>query len=731
MRTIDCGRHGAPAARAAFRLTAVASLVLTAALANSPARGAGVPVDGFLPQVGITLTNEYVDDLDFFPYPSSQPGGVILGAGGPHYDVALLDTGAAVSLITSAADAAFNIDGPYPGDGKNDGFRGTEFITIGGASGFLEASISDTLGLYAGGLQSRTASGAALTMNNTAMPGQTNTSIVTLPPESALPNVLGLSFASQYATRIRNSQPQVFELDGETVRSPAIDFHPLGSQGLGITRKAQLSLLGSSPSSPLHFPNLGNLDIDHPNENPSQPTVVQGGHFLNATFSNNGANLSSQFFFDTGASVTVLSQFKALEMGFDVTLDTPEFTISIVASGGTLEDVPGFFVDQLVIPALGGNLTLTNVPVIVLDVTNVSNPGNIVDGIIGTNVFHGRDIVIDPNPSLGGGGPSAGVYISDPVTTNFNWVATTANANWSTPSSWSPAAATSLLSVANLHHVNGGDQTATLSSNAGAFEVNISGAAPSQTMTLRIESGAKLTTFSGTNIESDGILSLGGGTLDTQFVDLRDGGVLHGTGSIQTGSGVLAGQVENVSGVVSPGDPIGSLEIEGRYSNSSGGTLRIDLAGLGAGTTYDQLVVDGTAALAGTLEVLLGTGFSPNVNDAFTIVTATEGVGGEFESLLLPTGYNWQIQYNAFDITLLVDAAGDFNRDGNVDLKDYAVWRDNADGLYTANDYQIWKNSFGQSQSAALGNGTAVPEPAGFAMAIIGMMFAASIARRT
>ena len=635
------------------------------------ASGTGIPVDGFLPQVGITLTNEYVDELDFFPAPSSQVGGVFLGpTSAPVYDIALLDTGAATSLLTTAADTAFNIGGTYPGD--NDGFRGTEEITIGGASGFVQASINDPFGLYAAGLQNRTSSSGALAIDNSSFQGQTNTSNITIPEESDLPNVVGLSFASQYATRIRNSQPQIFEVDGQTVRSPAIDFHSLGSEGLGITRKAQLFLRGDSPSTPLHFPNLGNLDIDRPWENPSQPTVVQGGHFLNATFDNGDASLNSEFFFDTGASVTVLSEFRARDMGFDVTLDEPEFTIAIIGSGGLI-DVPGFFIDQITVPALGGSLVVNNVPVIVLDVTNVSNPGNVVDGIIGTNIFQGRDIVIDPNPSLGGGGASAGVYISDPVTAELNWASTAATGDWQTPSDWSEAITPNTLSNANLRHVSGGDQQVTLASDAQVFEVNISGGTNGQTMTLAVTSGAKLTTFSGTNVEDGGVLQLDDVTLDTQYVDVREGGVLTGAGSIATGSGAIGGQVENVAGTIAPGVDIGTLEIEGRVSNSTGGTLQFDIGGTTPDTEHDQIVVDGAVALAGTLEVILDNSFAPAIGDTFEIITATEGVAGEFENFILPDDYGWRVNYDSESVELVAALPGDFSGDGKVDGDDLSL----------------------------------------------------------
>ena len=56
-------------------------------------------------------------------------------------------------------------------------------------------------------------------------------------------------------------------------------------------------------------------------------------------------------------------------------------------------------------------------------------------------------------------------------------------------------------------------------------------------MTVRVEAGATLTTFTGLNIEGGGGVLLNGGGLDVQYVDIRDGGRLIGAGSIATGSG--------------------------------------------------------------------------------------------------------------------------------------------------------------------------------------------------
>ncbi|WP_197529464.1 retropepsin-like aspartic protease [Botrimarina mediterranea] len=679
-------------------------------LSISVAAVAQVPIDGFFPMVGLALTDEFDEDFNFFPFASSSPSGTMLGPNGnPFYDLALLDTGAGFSVLTSQAYDDFNLDGPYPGE--SDGFFGTEVVTIGGATGQLDAHINDPFGLYVGGLQGRSSAGASLTMNHAALSGQTNTSTITLPPESDLPNIVGLPFASQYATRIRNDAPQVFELEGKTIRTPSIDFLPRGSGGNGITRKAPLLLNPGAAFAqpPTYLPNIQNFDIDNPEENPTIPTIIQGALFMNASATNAGSSLGNkEFFFDTGASVTVVSEFNALLLGFDVTTDSPEFTVSIVGSGGTLQDVPGFFVDQFTIPALGGSITANNVPVLVLDVTNPADPGNVVEGIIGTNLLAGRNIVIDPNPSAGAGGQSAGVYISDPVTTAFNWTTAAASAAWSTGGSWNAAATPTYLSKATLQNTGAAGKEAVVSGEQQAWDVTVGGA--SGAMTVRIASGGKLTTFSGVTVNDGGVVQLQDSALDTQYIDVR-GGTLTGAGDIRTGSGPITGQVEVIDGVIAPGNGVGTLSIDGRLATSGGAEFQFELGGTTAGTGYDQLVINGDAALAGKLSVSLVNGFTPAVGALFELMTY-EAQGGEFATLDLPGGFQWEVIYGLESLMLEVigeGLAGDFNADGTVNAADYTVWRDGLGSVYTQADYTDWKNNYGATNVSM---SVSVPEPA-------------------
>jgi len=689
----------------------------------------GVPIGGFLPMVGIGLTDEFDTNFNFFPNPSTSPGGIMLGAGGTaHYDVALLDTGAAVSLITDQATTDFNMYGPYPGEA--DGFRGTETLLVGGATGFLEAEIFDPVGLYATGLQNRIGSGS-LTLDNGALLGQTNTSIIGIPAESELPNVLGLPFASQYATSIRSDQPQIFTLDGKTVRTPQIDFLPLGSGGHGIARRAPFSLNpgASFAQPPAYLLNINNLDLDHPNENPSTPTIIQGGLFLSINAENEGGQLNDyDFFFDTGADVTVVSELNASRLGFDVILDEPDFTVAVVGSGGENSEVPGFYVEEFTIQAIGGNVTAYNVPIIVLNVPNPADPGNVVDGIVGTNLLAGRNVVIDPEPALGGGTSGPHLYISDPVTSEFNWASAAPSGPWASGGNWNTAAVPDTLGIANVRHVAGGDQTATLASSTTVWELNVSGTA-SQTMTVQVDSGQTLTTFGGINIEEGGVIRLSTGILDAQNVEILDG-MLIGEGLIKTGSGPIPGQVENRNGIVSPGNGVGSLGIEGRYSSADGGTLAIEIGGLGAGTMFDQLNVDGPVGLGGTLDATLvdlgGGVFDPMVGDIFEILVASGEVAGTFDTLLLPAGYEWFVSYNTNSVDLRVTIPGDFDGDFDADGDDLAIWEAGfgGEGEYSAADFLTWQTQFNGVAPSTVSPST-VPEPSSIALWLVGLAIGA------
>jgi hypothetical protein len=89
------------------------------------------------------------------------------------------------------------------------------------------------------------------------------------------------------------------------------------------------------------------------------------------------------------------------------------------------------------------------------------------------------------------------------------------------------------------------------------------------------------------------------------------------------------------------------------------------------------------------------------------------------------------------DFSLMLASAavpGDYNNNGIVDAADYVVWRNGGPlanevttpGNVTPEDYDAWRARFGNISGTASGNllatATSVPEPAGFAWAVISLL---------
>jgi hypothetical protein len=136
---------------------------------------------------------------------------------------------------------------------------------------------------------------------------------------------------------------------------------------------------------------------------------------------------------------------------------------------------------------------------------------------------------------------------------------------------------------------------------------------------LVVSGGSSLTVL-GTYLQSAGSIELAGGTLGVGLLDLQ--------GGVFGGSGTLNGNVRNAA-VVSPGTATASgvLTINGQYTQTVTGTLRLDIGGPQAGTDYSQMVVNGLATLDGTLEINLVNGYQPRFGDLFQVLTFSRGAG--------------------------------------------------------------------------------------------------------
>ncbi len=140
---------------------------------------------------------------------------------------------------------------------------------------------------------------------------------------------------------------------------------------------------------------------------------------------------------------------------------------------------------------------------------------------------------------------------------------------------------------------------------------------------------------------SIGILTVNS-VLSSPSILINPNGILNGTGA-------LVGNLTN-SGLVRPGNSVGTLTVNGNYTQISSGTLSIQV---GSGNTNSLLAVSGAANLDGTLQVIEISGLSFTEEDVFTILTAGGGVNGTFSTVDLPPDFPFELVYNPNDVALV------------------------------------------------------------------------------
>jgi len=181
--------------------------------------------------------------------------------------------------------------------------------------------------------------------------------------------------------------------------------------------------------------------------------------------------------------------------------------------------------------------------------------------------------------------------------------------------------------------------TAVLGTTSIDFQFINTGTVEVQTNTLRYT----------INQQTGGLTILDGGNLDAQAQPIQFvGGSLVGTGL------VTVANLQNVinSATISPGFPLGELDISGNYQQTASGTLNIELGGNLPGTNLDLVTVSGggaggVATLGGTLNVTLTNGFSPAKGATFTFLTALSRVGA-FAAFNYPSNdIGMQVSYDA------------------------------------------------------------------------------------
>ncbi|RYF36546.1 MAG: hypothetical protein EOO38_27540, partial [Cytophagaceae bacterium] len=161
--------------------------------------------------------------------------------------------------------------------------------------------------------------------------------------------------------------------------------------------------------------------------------------------------------------------------------------------------------------------------------------------------------------------------------------------------------------------------------------------------------------------QTGGTTTLEGGTLAVEDpLGLLPNGTFEVAGGAVDGIGTIEGNVLNSGGHFKPGHSPGTITINGNFTQTAGGVLDMELGGSTPGTGYDQILVNGTAYLAGTLNMLRWGNYIPKNGDVYTLFTYYAKVGSftkfvdatplngiSYNTTLTPTDYEVNCYGNA------------------------------------------------------------------------------------
>lgn len=299
-----------------------------------------------------------------------------------------------------------------------------------------------------------------------------------------------------------------------------------------------------------------------------------------------------------------------------VTVIGPFSTGDLNVGGGQLD------LDDATSIAIGGRLTLTGAAILKALNRTVSLPGGLSanDGALdGPSVTY--DLPPGTTSSIGGNLRLESAILQSRGT--LTWTAGTITLGPSGENVLRNGMGGVLNAQANASILPTGLGTK-LADNQGTWNVNVAAMGTSDVQVPFTNSGtlnvmAGVARFRSSYTQSAGTLALSGGAVTFDM-----GGTING-GSI-TGNGTITGDVTN-AGDMSPGASAGKVTVMGSYTQASTGKATIEIAGLTAGTTYDQVAVTGAATLGGTLDVTFPGGFTLPPSGKVDLVTASSTMG--------------------------------------------------------------------------------------------------------
>lgn len=346
--------------------------------------GLGVPVAGFLPYVAILTTDDTRGgSLEFDAVTQPQLSGQVHAPNpATDYAIGIYDTGAPLHVINQVDSNRLGLR-----LGRNPPVPGGSPFPLGNAVPFT----SRPMGLFMDGL------GAIDPLTNrldsSGMVGQSN---VSLPvgegcPLGELFTVVGLPLTMFYCVEMRNDDWRFIRRDGRSYFGPTLEFYePFDPAIPKLAHRMPLTFTPAGVDFVFYTP--GFLSGD-----PLLPTLVGGlaadaRLVVNARFKHGDNEVgSTPMILDLGAQAGLISPVLAAELGLDFA--NPDFLANIQRPCDVAEEVPGFFIDVVSLPILAPTrLTFERVPVIVLQLAIEQG------GIIGTNVFHNRNLVLCPHP---------------------------------------------------------------------------------------------------------------------------------------------------------------------------------------------------------------------------------------------------------------------------------------------------------------------------------------------
>ena len=354
------------------------------------------PIDGFVPRIAITVTDERSDDFDWVAEARmSVVGRYLTDNPETNFTIGLFDTGASTHIMSHAAanrTGLFNADLITP-----------SMTEIFGATNSVFAWVAQPLAIFMDGLAAIDPNG--MTLDDSNMVGQSNVSIlvgdVPTPDKPDLPTVIGSPMSVNFVTVIQNDRQITVTHDGNDYTSPDIRFYDHDDSRIpDYANRIPLNLIPSGAVNIQYIPDIDAI-MDFIFQ-PGTPSIIVGNlsqslFFIDSVDLHNGTQSAidkRRLMLDTGAQITVIGS----SIGSRLSLNpaNPDFEVEIQDVTGEITIKPGFYIDSLEIPALGDWLSFTNVPVVLLDIA--SPEGGFLEGIIGMNLF------IDFNLVLRGGG---------------------------------------------------------------------------------------------------------------------------------------------------------------------------------------------------------------------------------------------------------------------------------------------------------------------------------------